>query len=129
MQDRCKNCSQFLLLATVFSMLFRHICTRALRDLVRLPCNPQRFILQFSTRPLPDEPILPQNETSDTRYCDRQCHDDFSIHMKPNTNEEEIGRTRFRLIETSARLSWPSPRRSRPSRTAVRVGECRFEDQ
>ena len=64
----------------------------------------KRFLLRkLSTRPLPDEPRLPQNETSDTRNCDRQCRDDFGIRMKSNTNEEEAGRTRFRLIEMSAR--------------------------
>ena len=41
---------------------------------------------------------LPQNETSDTQHCDRQCRDDFGIHMKRNANEEEAGRTRFRDV-------------------------------
>ena len=62
--------------------------------------------------------------------CDRRCRDDFGIHMKPNTNEEEAGRTRFRLIETRENYhGHRSSRCSRPSHTAVRVGECRFEAQ
>ena len=36
-------------------------------------------------------------------HCDGQCRNDSGIHMKPNTNKEEAGRIRFRLIEMSAR--------------------------
>ena len=68
---------------------------------VYLVINPQDIL----TPPTFDTPgtkraEIASNETSDTRNCDRQCRDDFGIYMKPNTNEEEAGRTQFRLIET-----------------------------
>ena len=60
-----------------------HIFTRALRLTVKimfvyLETHNKRFLLHLlSTRPLPDETRLPQNETSAQRNCDRQCRDDF----------------------------------------------------
>ena len=104
MQDRCIN----LQLAAAFYALkhSRHISTRAMRDQIMFVyiVTHKTFLLRLlSTARYQTSRDLPQNETSDTQYCDRQCRDDFGIHTKPNTNEEEVGRTRFRLIETSGR--------------------------
>ena len=122
MQDQCIN----LQLATAFYALkhSRRISRRALRDqimFVYLVTHKTFLLRPLSTSPLPDE----------SRFASKRNVRHAKLRSTlSNTNEEEAGRTRFRLIETRENYhGHPWSRRSRPSHTAVRVGECRFEAQ